>query len=139
MSGAGQPQPRPLAGAQLAITSIALALGTFMQVLDTTIANVSLPTIAGNLGASTDQSTWIITSFVVANGIAVPITGWLMHRYGVVKVFVLSMLGFTIASFLCGIAWSLESLVFFRTLQGALSGPIIPGSQSLMLSIFPRE
>jgi len=129
----------PLKGLSLALTAFALAMGTFMQVLDTTIANVSLPTIAGNLGASTDQSTWIITSFVVANGIGVPITGWLMSRYGTVKVFVLSVLGFTLASFLCGIAWSLESLVFFRALQGALSGPIIPGSQALMLSIFPRE
>jgi DHA2 family multidrug resistance protein len=129
----------PLAGGALAITAFALAMGTFTQVLDTTVANVSLPTIAGDLGASTDQSTWIITAFVVANGIGVPLTGWLMNRYGVVKVFVLSMLGFTIASFLCGIAWSLESLVFFRTLQGALSGPIIPGSQALMLSIFPAN
>jgi DHA2 family multidrug resistance protein len=135
-----RPAPRPpLRGAALAVTAIALAMGTFTQVLDTTIANVSLPTIAGNLGASTDQSTWIITSFVVANGIGVPLTGWLMNRYGVVKVFVLSMLGFTIASFLCGIAWSMESLVFFRVLQGALSGPIIPGSQALMLSIFPHN
>ena len=129
----------PLTGASLAITALALALGTFTQVLDTTIANVSLPTIAGNLGASTDQSTWIITAFVVANGVGVPLTGWLMNRYGVVKVFVLSMLGFTVASLLCGIAWSLESLVFFRILQGALSGPIIPGSQALMLSIFPHN
>ena len=129
----------PLKGASLAITALALALGTFTQVLDTTIANVSLPTIAGDLGASTDQSTWIITAFVVANGIGVPLTGWLMNRYGVVKVFVLSMLGFTVASLLCGIAWSLESLVFFRILQGALSGPIIPGSQALMLSIFPHN
>jgi DHA2 family multidrug resistance protein len=129
----------PLGGTALAVTAFALAMGTFMQVLDTTIANVSLPTIAGNLGASTDQSTWIITSFVVANGIGVPITGWLMKRYGVVKVFVLSVLGFTLASLLCGLAWSLESLVFFRTLQGAVSGPIIPGSQALMLSIFPRS
>ena len=128
----------PLKGSALVITALALAMGTFMQVLDTTIANVSLPTIAGNLGASTDQSTWIITSFVVANGIGVPITGWLMNRYGVVKIFVLSILGFTIASLLCGLAWNLESLVFFRVLQGGLSGPIIPGSQALMLSIFPR-
>ncbi len=129
----------PLKGGVLAVTALALALATFMQVLDTTIANVSLPTIAGNLGASTDQSTWIITSFVVANGIGVPITGWLMRRYGVVKVFVLSVLGFTLASLLCGLAWSLESLVFFRILQGAVSGPIIPGSQALMLSIFPHS
>ncbi len=129
----------PLKGGALAVTALALALGTFMQVLDVTIANVSLPTIAGNLGASTDQSTWIITSFVVANGIGVPLTGWLMNRYGVVRVFILSILGFTIASFLCGIAWNLESLVFFRTLQGAVSGPVIPGSQALMLSIFPHS
>ena len=142
MSSTGEISPKapaPLKGAALVITAFALAMGTFTQVLDTTIANVSLPTIAGNLGSSADQATWIITSFVVANGIAVPITGWLMKRYGVVKVFVLSMLGFTLASLLCGIAWSLESLVFFRALQGALSGPIIPGSQALMLSIFPHN
>ncbi|HJT42337.1 MAG TPA: DHA2 family efflux MFS transporter permease subunit [Rhizomicrobium sp.] len=146
MSAAGHSSARlasgpqaPLAGAALAVTVFALAMGTFMQVLDATIANVSLPTIAGNLGASTDQSTWIITSFVVANGICVPVTGWLMGRYGAVRVFVLSILGFTITSLLCGVAWSLESLVFFRTLQGAVSGPIIPGSQALMLSIFPHH
>ncbi|MGN6148442.1 MAG: MFS transporter, partial [Rhizomicrobium sp.] len=125
MSGAGQPQPKPLAGAQLAITSIALALGTFMQVLDSSIANVSLPTIAGNLGASVNQGTWVITSFAVANGVAVPLTGWLMQRYGVVRTFVFSVLGFTLASFLCGIAWSLSSLIAFRVLQGAISGPMI--------------
>jgi DHA2 family multidrug resistance protein len=135
----GAAHEKPLQGGALAITAFALAMGTFTQVLDTTIANVSLPTIAGDLGASTDQSTWIITAFVVANGIGVPLTGWLMNRYGVVKVFVLSMLGFTVTSLLCGIAWSLESLVFFRALQGALSGPIIPGSQALMLSIFPHS
>ncbi len=132
------PAHPPLTGLKLAITALALALGTFMQVLDTTIANVSLPTIGGNLGASTSQATWIITSFVVANGIGVPLTGWLMNRYGVVRVFVCSVLAFTTASFLCGIAWSLESLVFFRVLQGAVSGPMIPGSQALMLSIFPQ-
>ena len=129
----------PLRGATLAITALALALGTFMQVLDTTIANVALPTIAGNLGASTDQSTWVITSFVVANGIGVPLTGWLMRRYGVVRTFLASVIGFTIASLLCGLAWSLESLILFRALQGLVSGPMIPGSQALMLSIFPRE
>ena len=77
----------PLKGGVLAVTALALAMGTFMQVLDTTIANVSLPTIAGNLGASTDQSTWIITSFVVANGIGVPITGWLMRETGAIGPF----------------------------------------------------
>jgi len=135
--GAAAIQPAPLAGAVLAVTSLALALGTFMQVLDTTIANVSLPTIAGNLGASTDQGTWVITSFAVSNGVAVPLTGWLMGRYGVVRTFVVSVLLFTAASFLCGIAWSLPALIGFRILQGAVSGPMIPGSQALLISIFP--
>ncbi len=132
-------QPAPLRGGALAVASIALALGTFMQVLDSTIATVALPTIAGNLGVSTTQGTWIITSFAVANGVAVPLTGWLMGRYGVVRTFVTSVLLFTLASFLCGIAWSLPSLVVFRVLQGAVSGPMIPGSQALLISIFPRQ
>jgi DHA2 family multidrug resistance protein len=110
-----------------------------MQVLDTTIANVSLPTIAGNLGVSSDQGTWIITSFAVANGIGVPMTGWLMGRYGVVRTFVFSVFAFTVASFLCGIAWSLPSLILFRVLQGGVSGPMIPGSQALLIAVFPPE
>jgi len=126
-------------GGSRALLATALALGTFMQVLDTTIANVSIPTIAGNLGVSTDQGTWVITSFAVANGISVPLTGWLMQRFGVVRVFVVSVLLFTAASFLCGVAWSLSSLVFFRVLQGLFSGPMVPGSQALLLSIFPPQ
>lgn len=136
MSDAG---PAPLKGGALALTAVALALGTFMQVLDTTIANVSLPTIAGNLGVSSDSGTWIITSFAVANGVTVPLTGWLMGRFGVVRTFVTSVALFTIASFLCGIAWSLGSLVAFRVLQGAVSGPMIPGSQALLISVFPEN
>ncbi len=128
---------RPLPSKALIAT--ALALGTFMQVLDTSIANVSIPTIAGNLGASTDQGTWVITSFAVANAISVPLTGWLMQRFGVVHTFVASVIMFTIASFLCGTAWSLSSLVAFRVLQGAVSGPMVPGSQALLLSIFPPQ
>jgi DHA2 family multidrug resistance protein len=139
VSAAGAAPLKPLQGAALAVTAIALALGTFMQVLDTTIANVSLPTIAGNLGASTDQGTWVITSFAVSNGVSVPLTGWLMTRYGVVRIFVGSVLLFTIASFLCGIAWSLNTLIVFRVLQGAVSGPMIPGSQALLISIFPSD
>ena len=129
--------PEPLKGGALAITSFALALGTFMQVLDTTIANVSLPTISGDLAVSTDQGTWMITSFAVANGVGVPLTGWLMGRYGVVRTFVASVALFTLASFLCGLAWSMPSLIFFRVLQGAVSGPMIPGSQALLIAIFP--
>jgi MFS transporter, DHA2 family, multidrug resistance protein len=108
-------------------------------VLESTIANVSIPTIAGNLGVSTSQGTWVVTSFAVANGVSVPLTGWLMQRYGVVRTFVGSVLLFTAASFLCGISWNLSSLIAFRVLQGAVSGPMIPGSQALLLSIFPAE
>jgi DHA2 family multidrug resistance protein len=133
---AAQPLP-PLAGISLSVVAIALALGTFMQVLDTSIANVAIPTIAGNLGVSPDEGTWVITSFAVSNGIAVPLTGWLMQRYGVVRTFVASVLLFTIASFACGMAWSLSSLVVFRVIQGAVSGPMIPGSQALLLAVFP--
>ena len=125
-----------LIGGRKAITAVALALGTFMQVLDTSIANVSIPTIAGNLGVSTDQGTWVITSFAVANGVTVPLTGWLMQRFGVVRTFVVSVLLFTIASLLCGLAWSLSSLIAFRVLQGAVSGPMIPGSQALLINVF---
>lgn len=132
-------QPRPLAGGQLALLAFALALGTFMMVLDSTIANVSLPTIAGNLGVSADNSTWIITAFAVANGVSVPLTGWLMGRFGVVRTFCISVILFTIASFLCGIAWSLSSLIVFRVLQGAVAGPMMPGSQALLIAIFPPE
>jgi DHA2 family multidrug resistance protein len=121
------------------LTAFAVALGTFMQVLDTTIANVSIPVMSGDLGVSTDQGTWVITSFAVSNGISVPLTGWLMQRFGLVRTFVASVALFTAASFLCGIAWSLPSLIAFRVMQGAVSGPLIPGSQALLLSIFPFE
>jgi DHA2 family multidrug resistance protein len=124
-------------GAALGIAAVALALGTFMQVLDTTIANVSIPTISGNLGTSTEQGTWIITSFAVSNAISVPLTGWLMRRFGVVRTFVVSILAFTFASLLCGLAWNLGSILTFRVLQGAVSGPIIPGSQALLMALFP--
>ena len=124
-------------GSSRPLIATALALGTFMQVLDTTIANVSIPTIAGNLGVSVDQGTWVITSFAVANGISVPLTGWLMQRFGVVRVFVASVVMFTLASFLCGVACSLSTLVGFRVLQGLVSGPMVPGSQALLLSVFP--
>ncbi|OWK30182.1 DHA2 family efflux MFS transporter permease subunit [Sphingomonas dokdonensis] len=138
-AGGAPAQPRPLTGARLGLVAFALALGTFMMVLDTTIANVSLPTIAGNLGVSSDNSTWIVTAFAVANGISVPLTGWLMRRFGVVRTFCTSLALFTIASFLCGIAWSLPSLIIFRVLQGAVSGPMMPGSQALLISVFPPE
>lgn len=121
------------------VAAFAVAVGTFMQVLDTTVANVSIPVIAGDLGVSNDQGTWVITSFAVANGISVPLTGWLVQRFGLVRTYVAAILLFTLASFLCGIAWSLPSLVGFRVLQGAAAGPMVPGSQALLLQIFPPE
>ncbi len=133
----GAPAPPPLHGVTLAIVAVALSLGTFMQVLDSTIANVSLPTIVGNLGESADKGTWIITAFAVANGVTLPLTGWLMRRFGIVTTFLASVLLFTLASLLCGLAWDLPSLVAFRLLQGAVSGPLIPGSQALLIAVYP--
>lgn len=129
----------PLQGSARAWVTLALSLAVFMQVLDTTIANVAIPTIAGNLGASTTQGTWVITSFGVANAIAVPITGWLARRVGEVKLFLYATLGFVVSSWLCGVAPSLELLILFRVLQGALAGPIIPLSQSLLLGSYPDD
>src|SRR5690348_127122 len=123
----------------LALATIGLSLGTFMQVLDMTITNVSLPTIAGNLGASQDQSTWVITSFTVAQAITLPMTGFLSRRFGEVKVFVWAVLLFSLFSLACGFATSLSMLVMFRALQGAVCGPMYPITQSLMVSIYPRE
>jgi DHA2 family multidrug resistance protein len=100
---------------------------------------VSLQTIAGNLGESSDTATWVITAFAMANGVTVPLTGWFMRRFGVVTTFTTSVALFTVASALCGLAWSLPSLVIFRLLQGAVSGPMIPGSQALLMAVFPPE
>ena len=127
----------PLSGSKLVWITLALSMSVFMQVLDTTIANVALPTISGNLGAATSQGTWVITSFGVANAIAVPLTGWLAKRFGEVKLFTASTLLFVLTSWLCGMSGSLEMLIFFRVLQGAVAGPMIPLSQSLLLSCYP--
>lgn len=129
----------PLSGASLALLTLALALATFMQVLDTTIANVAIPTIAGNLGASATQGTWVITSFGVSNAISLPLTGWMARRFGEVKLFLWATALFILASWLCGMAPSLDMLILFRVLQGAVAGPLIPLSQSLLLSNYPPE
>ena len=129
----------PLEGKAKVAGTIALSVAVFMNALDMSIANVSIPTIAGDLGVSTTQGTWVITSFGVANAVTVPLTGWLTQRFGQVRLFVLSMLLFVLASWLCGLAWSLESLVFFRIVQGAVAGPMIPLSQALMLGSYPRD
>ena len=131
--------PAPLKDGALVLATIALSLATFMNVLDTSIANVSIPAIAGDLGVSPDQGTWVITSFGVANAISLPLSGWLARRYGQVRLFVASVVLFVIASFLCGLAPSLGALIVFRVIQGAVAGPMIPLSQSLLLSSYPKE
>ena len=143
---AGLPPGREAAGnladfrpPNVALTTLGLALASFMQVLDTTIANVSLPTISGNLGGSANQATWVITSFAVSTAIALPLTGWLARRFGERKLFVWSTLGFVIASFLCGMAHSMGLLVLARALQGLLAGPMYPVTQALLLSIYPPQ
>ncbi len=128
----------PLQGAHKAIGTIALSAAVFMNVLDSSIANVSIPTIAGDLGVSATQGTWVITSFAVANAITVPLTGWLTQRFGQVRLFLISVLLFVFSSWLCGFAWSLETLVLFRVIQGAVAGPMIPLSQALMLASYPK-
>jgi DHA2 family multidrug resistance protein len=130
--------PQPLHGTALLLGTLSLSLATFMNVLDSSIANVSIPAIAGDVGVSPGQGTWVITSFGVANAISVPLTGWLTQRFGAVRLFVLSVLLFVLASWLCGFASSLEWLVAFRVMQGLVAGPMIPLSQTLLLSSYPR-
>jgi DHA2 family multidrug resistance protein len=126
-------------GGTIFLAGLVLALSNFMVVLDTTIANVSVPHIAGGLGISPSEGTWVITSYAVAEAICVPLTGWLAKRFGEVRVFVAGMIGFGIFSFLCGVAPSLGALVAFRIGQGLAGGPLMPISQTLLLRIFPKD
>ena len=127
----------PLTGSQLVMGTIALSLATFMNVLDSSIANVSIPAISGDLGVSPSQGTWVITSFAVANAISVPLTGWLTQRFGQVRLFTASVILFVIASWLCGLAPNMPMLIAFRVLQGFVAGPMIPLSQTLLLASYP--
>lgn len=129
----------PLTGVTLALAAAALSFGNFMVVLDTTIANVAMPTISGDLGVSTTEGTWIITAYAVAEAITVPLTGWLARRFGEVRLFTACVVAFVICSILCGLSGSLPLLVLFRILQGFAGGPLIPLSSTLLMSIFPRE
>jgi DHA2 family multidrug resistance protein len=138
MDRAAPAQPA-LTGGTVLLAGLVLALSNFMVVLDITIANVSVPHIAGGLGISPSEGTWVITSYAVAEAICVPLTGWLARRFGEVKVFVAGMVGFGLFSFLCGMAPSLGALVAFRIGQGLAGGPIMPVSQTLLLRIFPKE
>src|SRR5690348_2707392 len=121
------------------IIAISVMLSTFMEVLDTTVVNVSLPHIAGSLSASVDEATWALTSYLVANAIILPITGWLSNYLGRKRLLIFATSGFTAASFLCGLAPTLSFLIFFRILQGACGGALQPISQAVLLESFPRE
>jgi DHA2 family multidrug resistance protein len=119
--------------------TLALMLGTIMQVLDTTIANVALPHMASALGAAQNEITWVLTSYIVAAAIATPLTGWMSDRLGQRRLFLMAVIGFTVASALCGIATSLPEMVLFRILQGLCGAMIAPLAQTVLLNINPRE
>lgn len=129
----------PLTGASLIIAALAIGTANFLVVLDSTIANVSVPTIAGSLGVSASQGIWVITSYAVAEAITVPLTGWLAQKFGAIRTFISCFLGFAVMSLVCGMANSLETLILGRVLLGLAGGPIMPLSQMLLVKIFPKE
>jgi len=129
--------PPQLTGMRLYIATIACSLGSFLALLDVSVANVSVPHIAGALGASPTQGTWIITSYAVAEAIGMPLTGWLAKRYGALRTYLVALGGFMVASALCGAVPSLAMLVVARVLQGACGAPLLPLCQTLTMRIFP--
>ena len=122
--------PRPMSTGTLALTTLVLGLGSFMNILDLSIANVSVPSISGDLAVGYTQGTWVITSYAVSEAIMLPMTGWLAQRFGQVRMFVMATLLFTLASLLCGMAPSFEALVAARVLQGMVGASMIPLSQT---------
>ncbi|RFU45416.1 DHA2 family efflux MFS transporter permease subunit [Paraburkholderia sp. DHOC27] len=131
-------QHPPLQGGQLVIATIVVALATFMTVLDTSIANVAVPNLSGNLGVSVDEGTWVITIFAAANAVSIPLTGWLTQQIGQIRLFVGAIVMFVFASWLCGVAPDLPFLLGARILQGLVAGPLIPLSQAVLLSSYPK-
>jgi len=119
--------------------TISIMLATIIQAIDGTIANVALPHMQGSLSASQDQITWVLTSYIVAAGIATPLTGWLTDRFGLKHVLLASIAGFTVASVLCGMADTLAQIVLARLLQGLFGAALVPLSQAVLLDIYPRE
>ena len=131
---------KPVSGEQHTwFITIAVMLGTLMQVLDTTIANVALPNMQGSLNATQDQVAWVLTSYIVGAAIMTPPTGWLAGRFGRKRVYLAAIIGFTIASFLCGISTSLTEIVLFRVAQGLFGASMVPISQAILLDSYPRE
>lgn len=121
------------------IVSLSVVFATFMEVLDTTVVNVSLPHIAGSMSATVEEGTWTLTSYLVANAIILPMTGWLARQFGRKRLLLMAVIGFTAASFMCGLAPNLATLIIFRVVQGACGGTMQPLSQAIMLEAFPPE
>ncbi|MGH7907203.1 MAG: DHA2 family efflux MFS transporter permease subunit, partial [Candidatus Binataceae bacterium] len=119
------------------LITIAVMLGATMEILDTSIANVALPYMQGSFSVTVDEITWVLTSYVIANGIMIPMTGWISSRFGRKRYFMLSVTVFIIASALCGMAQSLGEMVLFRLLQGAAGAAMIPSSQAILMETFP--
>lgn len=132
-------EPAPLRGLALAGATLAVAVAAFMNVLDTTIAVVALPTIAGNLAATPSQASWVVTSYGVCLAVVLPLSGWISRRYGLVHTFCTAVLLFTLTSWLCASANTFNLLLLFRALQGFAGGLLLPLSQSLLLRIYPPE
>jgi DHA2 family multidrug resistance protein len=129
----------PLTPRLRAALTVALSLAVFMNILDLSIANVAIPTIAGDLGVSADNGTYVITSFAVSAAIAMPLTGWLARRFGELRTFLVCTASFTVASLLCGLAPDLPLLIAMRAAQGLVAGPMIPLAQSLLLANYPED
>src|SRR5215469_6893599 len=121
------------------LIAVVVAIAAFMEVLDTSIANVALPYMAGNLGASNDESTWVLTSYLVSNAIVLPISGWFASAFGRKRFFMMCLVMFTISSLLCGLAPSLAGIILFRVLQGAGGGGLQPMAQAILADTFPPE
>ena len=121
------------------LIAFVVSLAAFMEVLDTSIANVALPHIAGNLGASSDESTWVLTSYLVSNAIVLPITGWLVSLVGRRRFFIVCIVLFTASSLLCGVAPTLGFLLFSRVVQGVGGGGLQPMAQAILADTFPPE
>ena len=121
------------------LITVCVMVATLMQTLDTTIVNVALPYMQGSLAAAPDQITWVLTSYIVAAAIMTAPVGWMTTRFGRKRVFLVCLVGFTIASMLCGLAGSLEEIVLFRLLQGVFGAALVPLSQATMLDIYPVE
>ncbi len=121
------------------IIALSVMLGTILEVLDSSIVNVSLPHMQGSFSASVDEIAWVVTSYLVAAGITIPMTGWIAARFGRKRYFMASIITFIIASAMCGLARSLNQIVAFRVLQGAAGAAMMPLSQAILMETFPHK